>query len=58
MKTVELDLSKQVDDKLTLNLKREKLTLPQYLQQLIEYDLSSRVDLGEGFYYHRYLEKL
>lgn len=58
MKNIKIDLSKQLDDKLTLNLKREKLSVHQYVEQLIEYDLSSRVDLGNGFYYHRYLDKL
>lgn len=58
MKSITVKLPTHLDDKLEETLKRDNLTLSQYIHNLIEHDLNSRVYLGEGFYYHRYLDKL
>jgi DNA-binding response OmpR family regulator len=58
MLKLNLELSEQLESKLTAKLKREELTDIEYVSRLIEQDLYSRVELGEGFYYHKYLDKL
>jgi DNA-binding response OmpR family regulator len=58
MKTITLTLTKQLEDKFTSKLKKEKLTDSEYILKLIENDLDSTIKLGEGFYYHRQSDKL
>jgi DNA-binding response OmpR family regulator len=58
MKTITLTLTKQLEDKFTSKLKKDKLTDSEYILKLIENDLDSTIKLGEGFYYHRQSDKL
>ena len=58
MKTITLTLTKQLENKFTSKLKKEKLTDSEYILKLIENDLDSTIKLGEGFYYHRQSDKL
>ncbi|WP_193315831.1 helix-turn-helix domain-containing protein [Poseidonibacter ostreae] len=53
-----MKLSEQIEDKFTSKLKKEDLTDSEYISRLIENDLDSRIDLGEGFYYNKYLDRL
>ena len=58
MLTLNLELSEQLERKLAAKLKREKLTDIEYVSRLIEQDLDSRIELGEGFYYHKQSDEL
>lgn len=58
MKTITLTLTKQLENKFTSKLKKEKLTDSEYILKLIKNDLDSTIKLGEGFYYHRQSDKL
>jgi DNA-binding response OmpR family regulator len=58
MKTITITLTKQLEDKFTSKLKKDKLTDSEYILKLIENDLDSTIKLGEEFYYHRQSDKL
>ena len=55
---VKLELSEQLEKKFISKLKREELLDSEYIQKLIENDLESKIDLGEGFIYDMHLDKL
>lgn len=55
---VKLELSEELEKKFISKLKREELLDSEYIQKLIENDLESKVDLGEGFIYDMHLDKL
>ena len=57
MKTITFKLTEQLKTELTSKLKRKQLTDSQYVFNLIEHDLM-RIDLGEGFYYDKQVDKL
>ena len=55
---LKLELSEQLEKKFISKLKREELLDSEYIQKLIENDLESKIDLGEGFIYDMHLDKL
>ena len=55
---VKLELSEQLEKKFISKLKKEELLDSEYIQKLIENDLESKIDLGEGFIYDMHLDKL
>jgi DNA-binding response OmpR family regulator len=57
MKTITFNLSEQLETELDSKLERENITDAQYIFNLIENDLL-RIDLGEGFYFHKQPNKL
>ncbi len=57
MLTLNLDLSKELQSKLFAKLEKEKLTSSEYFIKLLEQDVDSIIQLGNGFYYNEYLDK-
>lgn len=57
MRTLVLNLPKDLEDKLILRLKKEKMSDIEYMLKLIESDLNSNINLGNGFYYHKLSDK-
>lgn len=53
-----LNLTKEQQAKLDKKLKRNKQTLEQYLTSLVLKDIEGKYNLGEGFYYDLYADKL
>lgn len=58
MKKIQIELTKDEINKLTKKSKSENLTNSQYILKLINLDLNSTVNLGNGFYFNKYLDKL
>ena len=56
--SMNLNLSKEQQIKLNKKLKSNKQTLEQYITSLVLNEIDSEYDLGEGFYYNLYLDKL
>ena len=57
MRTITLNLPKELEIKLASKLIKEKITDSAYILKLIKNDLDQRLDLGEGFYYDKLSEK-
>lgn len=53
-----IPLDEQVENKLQDKLKENKLTISEYIEELIKKDLDSITKVGEGFYYDSYKGKL
>ena len=51
MKTITLNLPKELEIKFASKLIKEKITDSEYILKLIKNDLDQKLDLGEGFYY-------
>ena len=57
MKTITLNLPKELEIKFASKLIKEKITDSEYILKLIKNDLDQKLDLGEGFYYDKLSEK-
>ncbi len=57
MKTITLNLPKELEIKFASKLIKEEYTDSEYILKLIKNDLDQKLDLGEGFYYDKYSER-
>ncbi len=57
MRTITLNLSKELETKFASNLIKEEITDSEYILELIRKDLDQKLDLGEGFYYDKNSER-
>lgn len=57
MRTITLNLSKELEIKFASKLIKEEFTDSEYILKLIKNDLDQKLDLGEGFYYDKYSER-
>jgi len=48
------ELKKQVDER----IKEESISLNEFITELIEKELNSKIELDKGFYYNTYIDKL
>lgn len=57
MRTITLNLSKELETKFASKLIKEECTDSEYILELIKNDLDQKLDLGEGFYYDKHSER-
>lgn len=55
MLTINLDLTEQLENKINLELKKQNLSVSEYIQKLISNELDSSLELAEGFSYNQYI---
>lgn len=57
MKTITLNLPKELERKFASKLIKEEYTDSEYILKLIKNDLDQKLDLGEGFHYDKHSER-